>query len=290
MTESGPPREGEFAAGAEGAPDLDERVRAYRAAQAEVMRAREFFGRLHALVPRPWATWTLIGINVAVFVVMVASGVSATSPDGYDIFRWGGDFRPDTEDQPWRLLTACFVHVGAFHLLLNMYCLWILGPIAERAVGHSGYVATHLLSGVAGSLASHGFGAQAVGAGASGSVFGLLGLLLAYAVRLPRGTLPPDARKAMLRTGLFNVAINLVVGLSLPMVNNAAHMGGLVGGFLVGLLISRPPTDVDVARRPRRAAVALVVGSVVLAIAAGAMWSTGWRSPWPSYETRRSRD
>jgi rhomboid protease GluP len=94
----------------------------------------------------------------------------------------------------------------------------------------------------------------------------------------------------MLRTGLFNVTINLLVGFSLPMVNNAAHVGGLAGGFLAGLLLSRPPTPEDVARRPRRAAVALVALSGVLALAAAAMWSSGWRSPWPAYDARRSRD
>jgi rhomboid protease GluP len=275
------------APGPAGPPEPPEAARARREALVEAFRAREFFARLEATAPRPWATWVVIGANLLVFAAMLLSGVSLTDPTASDVFRWGGDFRPATEVEPWRLVTACFVHVGLIHVFVNMYCLWVLGPVVERAVGHSGYLATHLAAGVAGNLASHAFGAPAVSAGASGSVFGLLGLLLAYALRIPRDEMPRSARSAILRTGLVNVGINLAVGLSLPMVNNAAHVGGLVGGFGMGLVLARPPTPADVARRPARALAAGIGAAAVLAALAWALWASGWRSPWPSYERYR---
>jgi membrane associated rhomboid family serine protease len=83
-----------------------------------------------------FATWILIAINVAVFVVMGARGVSLENPTPSALVAWGANYGPlVTRGQWWRLLTSMFVHIGVLHLLMNMLVLWSVGPFTERYFG-----------------------------------------------------------------------------------------------------------------------------------------------------------
>ncbi|NJN81120.1 MAG: rhomboid family intramembrane serine protease [Caldilineaceae bacterium] len=132
--------------------------------------------------------------------------------------------------ETWRLFTAMFIHIGVIHLLFNLYALNALGPMVEGYYGHLRFTAIYLVGGLFGSLASYAF-SPVPSAGASGAIFGLAGAILVYFLRYRENF---GARgRAILQNMLVVIGINLVLGLSLPGIDNWGHMGGLVGGALV---------------------------------------------------------
>lgn len=200
------------------------------------------------------ATYILVGINCAVFLWMVFHGVSPKEPTVQQLVTYGAT-NPDmiVGGQWWRLLTATFVHVGLIHIATNMWCLWNLGLLGEPLLGPFGLTAVYFLTGVSGNLLalaknvifpSHeasGAGIFGpVGAGASGAVFGIAGILI---VLLSNHKLPiPWSELKRLRRSVVQFAgLNLVIGLaanftSLVNIDNYAH----VGGFLCGLALGVP--------------------------------------------------
>ncbi|MBC7683111.1 MAG: rhomboid family intramembrane serine protease, partial [Ferruginibacter sp.] len=96
-----------------------------------------FHDRMLTLVPHTWVTYVLIGLNVAVWMLMVAQGADAFSPPAELLLHWGGNAASEVQrGQVWRLLTAAFVHSGIVHLVMNMLGLWAMGQTAERIYGH----------------------------------------------------------------------------------------------------------------------------------------------------------
>jgi rhomboid protease GluP len=226
--------------------------------------------------PAPWArqrtnsmmvTHLLIGINVAVFVLMVANGVSLSIPTAPDLVRWGANFGPLTiAGQWWRLLSCVFVHIGILHIALNMYCLWGLGRLAEPMFGDWTFAAVYLITGVSASVASLAWRPAGISAGASGAIFGIAGALITslYVGRFAM----PDSVVAGLRNSVLKFAgYNLVLGAFMGRVDNAAHVGGLVSGLILGALLARvAPNKDDASSR-----IAVLSVGVVLALA-GAYW------------------
>jgi rhomboid protease GluP len=199
---------------------------------------REFAWRLHEATPRTWVTSALIGLNVAVWLLNIATGISPVAPRAIDLLAWGGNHLPFTIEQPWRLLMATLLHGGIIHLGFNMWVLRDVGRIAERFYGGPQMALIYLVAGVAGSIASLFFAARTgVSVGASGAVFGIVGCLLAAiftkAHKLPQG-LVASMRSQML---LF-VAYALGIGFLVAFIDNAAHIGGLVAGFLMGTVLA----------------------------------------------------
>ncbi|HEX9293571.1 MAG TPA: rhomboid family intramembrane serine protease, partial [Gemmatimonadales bacterium] len=128
---------------------------------------------------RPVVTFVIIAINVAVFIAMTVGGVSPVEPTTQDLVRWGASYGPyELSTEWWRAFTAMFVHIGFLHILLNMYCLYRLGPLAERMLGPWKVAALYLLSGIGGNVASVAIHPMIVAAGASGAIFGVAGALL----------------------------------------------------------------------------------------------------------------
>ena len=178
-----------------------------------------------------FSTPMLIDASVLVFIAMVASGVHVLSPTGADLLEWGANHRPYTLDgQWWRLLTCCFVHIGVFHLLLNMYALLMIGLHLEPLLGRWHIFALYGITGVFASLASLWWHDNTVSAGASGAIFGLYGVFLAL---LFTDLFHKDVRQNLLQSiGIF-VVYNLIYGLK-GGVDNAAHIGGLASGLALG--------------------------------------------------------
>ncbi|GAB2953538.1 hypothetical protein GCM10027048_18410 [Hymenobacter coalescens] len=176
-------------------------------------------------------TPVLLNLNLLVFVVMALSGVSIVAPTGENLLAWGANFRPLTLDgEAWRLLTNCFVHIGVLHLLMNLYALLYIGALLEPLIGPLRFGAAYLLTGVAASLTSLWWHDFTISAGASGAIFGLYGVFLAM---LTTNLLEAHARKTLLSSiGLF-VGYNLLFGLK-GGIDNAAHIGGLLSGLLMG--------------------------------------------------------
>ncbi len=203
------------------------------------------------------ATYLLVGINCAVYLFMVARGVSTWSPTVDQLMHFGADNAGNVlvYGEWWRIVTAMFVHVGILHLATNMWCLWNLGLLAEPLMGWFGLISVYILTGAAGNLLSTCYnwvrpmhdatGAPifAAGAGASGAVFGIAGalIILLKSKRLP---IPEYELKRLRKSVIYFAAINLVIGLSVNFgsgftgveIDNSAH----IGGFLCGLLFAVP--------------------------------------------------
>lgn len=217
------------------------------------------------LTPRTFVTQALIAANVIVFVLMVLSGAGLMMPGIDQLLGWGANFGPRTLDgQWWRLLSCMFVHIGLVHLAFNMWVLWQIGQLVERLVGNTGFAVLYLVSGVGGSLASLLWHPDKVSAGASGAVFGLFGGLLGF-VLLCRHTIPMRIFRSLLETTLSFVAFNIVIGMMIPAIDMAAHVGGLAAGFLCGVGLSQPVESESGRRRPLRNLLVALVGGGVLA-------------------------
>jgi rhomboid protease GluP len=212
------------------------------------------------------ATYTLLGINCAVFLGMVLNGASFLAPTTEQLFRWGANYGPAVilGGQWWRLITAMFVHVGIIHIATNMWCLWNLGLLAEPLMGPMGVVAAYVLTGFAGNLLSvavhpgvPGGPEGIVGAGASGAIFGLAGVLILL-LKSPLLPLPKAELKrlrwSVIQFSLLNFGIGLYTafGPSPVKIDNMAHLGGFLSGLALGVpLVPRigPPRELFERRR-----------------------------------------
>ena len=198
-----------------------------------------------SLAPRPRSPYTitvaLIAINVLVFLAMVASGVSFTQPTPLDVFKWGGDFGPATvgQHQWWRLLTSCFLHFGIIHIGMNMYVLYLIGPFIQTVFGRLRYLLIYFIAGLAGSIVSVWVHPTAVGAGASGAIFGLYGAVFGFLL-IKRRSLNPEAMKSIAKSAGIFVLYNVVYGSISGTTDLSAHLGGLLAGLLAGMLLVRP--------------------------------------------------
>jgi rhomboid protease GluP len=149
-----------------------------------------------------------------------------------------GRFDKDDEllrAEPWRLFTANFLHGGPVHLLVNAYALTTIGPSVERVYGRLRLWTVFLLGGALGFAASAVF-IEAPSLGASAGLFALLGALLGFALRA-RDRIPPPARRAVIREIVTVAALNIGLGLAVPYVDNAAHVGGFAGGLVLGFAL-----------------------------------------------------
>lgn len=247
---------------ASGAPWADSEA----AGQAAMLR--EFQIALHRATPRVLVTPAIVAVNVLVFVAMVASGVSLVAPSPQDVLPWGANFGPLTlGGEWWRLLTSMFLHYGIIHLAFNMWVLWDVGKLVERLVGNVGFLLMYLFSGVMGSLASLAWHPVAVGAGASGAVFGVIGALAGF-LALRRDSVPPHVLRSLRSSlGAF-LFYNLVLGLAVPAIDLSAHAGGFAAGAVCGLIMSRPLTRATTGGRALRN---LAVLALAAAAAPGAM-------------------
>jgi rhomboid protease GluP len=232
---------------------------------------------LQRVEPVPWSrqqsssmvvTQAIFGINVAVFIAMALAGVSMLdNPSGQDLVHWGANFGPLTvSGQWWRLLTCVFVHGGLLHIAFNMWCLWDLGRLAESVYGHWTFAVVYLITGLSASLASVIWNPVILSVGASGAIFGIAGALIA-SFYLGEFSLPRAAMTGMLRSVVVFVGYNLFFGAVIARTDNAAHIGGLLMGLLLGALIAKmAPGHNDYSRR-----IAVLLVGVMVVLGAG-LW------------------
>lgn len=213
-------------------------------------------------------TWALFAINVMVYLAQVVTGVNWLAPSTASMLGWGGNLAAySLTDQPWRLLTSMFLHVGLVHLALNMYMLLAFGSLVERRFGHVRTLLVYLLSGLTGSLVSALWHVdpfnQVIGAGASGALMGLCGAYLADWIAAQWRHAPHE----QIGTGgplVQTIIINLVIGAAVPGIDNASHVGGLIGGLVVGGAFAMVPRGFG--RLKSALAVALISGLALGAI------------------------
>ena len=187
--------------------------------------------------PQAVCTTGLIVINVLVFFLLSLRG---DTESGYFMLQYGAMYEPLVTEghEYYRLITSLFLHFGIQHLLNNMVMLGALGYQLENELGRIKFLLIYFISGIGGNLCSLywnvSHGEQVISAGASGAIFGLMGALL-YIVAVNRGRLGRLSGRGM----LIMVALSLYFGLTSSGADNSAHIGGLIGGILVTVLLYR---------------------------------------------------
>jgi membrane associated rhomboid family serine protease len=255
--------------------------------QAVPLRERYAIGYARAILARPYIfTIVFLVANFFVFLLMwKASGMSSTSlwgafPENV-LLSFGAktNYAIRFDHEWWRFVTPVFIHVNLPHLLINMYSLWVLGPWVEKLYGSARFVLFWIATGVAGVVASYltvipGSHPGLIGsfliksadepsAGASGALFGLVGVLFVFGLKYRREL--PEGFKRAFGTGMLPVILlNLAIGfLGRGIIDNAAHMGGLLSGAALGAVVSykRPgqPVSVTIAWRIVQIAALLLV-------------------------------
>lgn len=183
---------------------------------------------------KPIITYIIMALCILLFGAMYIFGNG--SEDTITLLLFGANLDVLVESgQIYRLFTCMFLHIGIIHLLCNMYSLYIIGKEVEMLYGKLKFLIIYILSGICGSILSLAFSSNTISAGASGAIFGLLGALLyfGYYYRTYLG--------ATIRSSVLPVIIlNLVIGFLNPSIDNAAHIGGLVGGILLSMLVGVP--------------------------------------------------
>ena len=186
----------------------------------------------------------LMAINAIVFVLMTLNGGSENIEN---LVRFGANAKPLVAGgQWWRLFTASFIHIGFFHILFNMYFLYNLGPIFERLYGAVGFLLIYLIAGVFGNIFSYAFGDPlTVSAGASTSLYGMLGLAIGMMVVYK----DDEILRTFGSSFVSIVVINIIYSFLAPGVGILGHAGGFIAGFLLAGVFPVIGRDLATARQ-----------------------------------------
>lgn len=222
------------------------------------------------LVPRSVSVSMLVAIAMlAVYArVLVAQGGGLSSPSAGLLFDFGGNWAPAIADEPWRLLTAVFLHAGLWHIGFNLISTAVIGPQIEELYGRGTMLFLLLVTGVLANIISDATGMNGVGIGASGGICGLVGVGIGYGHRLgtPTGR---ELRNGMLRWTAYTIFFGFAVD-----ADNRAHLGGTIVGAAFGFAVSPRQW-----LRPRMKAVRLLTTGLAGAAALGALAIIFTRTP-----------
>lgn len=197
-------------------------------------------------------TLIIIGMNILVFLIsrylinknlnMIAlsNGVSLSSlpesvinrADNLVLISLGAKYTPLIQDgEVWRLITCAFLHGSFLHIACNMYMLYSIGPQIQRIFGSVKYIILYLISCMTSSILSTIMNPNSISVGASGGIFGLMGALLAFTI-IERKKVKKEYTMGLIKT----IGVNLVIGLVVINIDNAAHIGGFLGGIILGYI------------------------------------------------------
>lgn len=231
--------------------------------QAELQKYRLFLNNLlienrqkagqlfsHA---KPTITYLLIFFNIIFYMIIEFLGSSQDIPH---LIQFGAKYNPlIMEHEWWRIFSSMFIHIGFIHLFMNMLALYYLGTAVERIYGPRKFLFIYTLGGVVGGLASFAFTVN-VSAGASGAIFGLFGALLFFGLH---------ERKIFLQTIgrgiIFVILFNIIFGFTVPNIDNGAHLGGLVAGFISSAIVHLPKRK-DVGKQ-----ILAAIGYIIIVVA-----------------------
>ena len=188
----------------------------------------------------PVTTLLLISF-IGLFFMQVLSGVDANNPSTEALLKWGANALPYTMDnEPWRLASSAFLHIGLMHLLFNGFAMYFFGQIAEPMFGSAKFLALFLLAAIGGNLLNNyvtwqgildGTGQPGLSAGASGGIMGIGAALLIAALF----KISVNGMVLNLKSLIIIMGINLVYGFAVPGIDNAGHIGGAVTGLVIAL-------------------------------------------------------
>ncbi|WP_186755667.1 rhomboid family intramembrane serine protease [Echinicola salinicaeni] len=176
----------------------------------------------------------IIYANTIIYVAMLIAGIHPMEPSPYDLLLWGGNLTElSLGYQPWRLVTHIFLHGSVIHILMNMAILAYIGPMVEVTLGRKWFILAYLITGIGAGIASAAWNVNLVSVGASGSIFGLFGLTLSILITSNEQGL----KRAFIPNILWFVGYNIVFGLTRTGIDNAAHIGGLITGMMLGFIL-----------------------------------------------------
>jgi membrane associated rhomboid family serine protease len=187
-----------------------------------------------------FVTPILIDLNIFLFLLLFVQGHGFMSVKSDDLMLWGANYGPSISNgEYWRLLSSIFLHGGMIHLAGNIFGLTLIGPILEPILGKAKFVFAYLATGIIASLSSIYWHDAIVSVGASGAIFGLCGVFLALiATNVFHHYFDMEFSSYLMSLiGTF-IVCNLVIGFFMENVDNAAHIGGVLSGFILGLLQS----------------------------------------------------
>lgn len=223
--------------------------------RASYQEALNYYRKRQGLARISWATWLITGGTILVWCItataaaraagahdpgailqnIVSNAINVRDDDALSntLIAFGAkDNDLILQGQYWRFVTPIFLHANALHVGLNMFNLAVLGVFVERLLGHMRFLLVYLVTGIISIIASFYFAPQEISVGASGAIFGLVGIysifVLTHRKALPHGGIPT------LLWLVIIIGINLSIGLFVQNVDNYAHMGGLISGFLLG--------------------------------------------------------
>jgi len=207
-------------------------------------------------------TIVLIALNTLVYLMMAFQGHNFITFNGNILLNWGANAGALTPNgQWWRLFTSTFEHGGLMHIALNMWCLYNLGWLAELLFGRSRFTLLYLLCGIGGSLASICWRANGLSVGASGAIFGIAGALIPAMMLHSNQQLRTLLKGQLTSIALF-VFYNLVFGAAIRGTDNAAHVGGLLTGLVLGVIFPTGNT-----RHGQRGQLRVAVGTALMLLA-----------------------
>jgi membrane associated rhomboid family serine protease len=181
-------------------------------------------------------TLALVAVNALTFLAVVVG--FGWHLDDASLIRAGALFRPALAGgEWWRVPTAMFLHASELHLALNMYGLWLLGRFAEDVFGSVRFFLVYLVGGLSGAAGSALFGSGAPSVGASGAIMGILGALI-VTLLLRRGVWPEAWRRTLLVNLVMLGALQIYIGIEVAVIDNAAHVGGMIGGAAAAVLLA----------------------------------------------------
>jgi membrane associated rhomboid family serine protease len=180
--------------------------------------------------PEALVTKTLIGLNVAIYLITAAQGAGINAPGG-TLFTKMLLYGPSVANGDWwRLITAAFLHASVIHIGFNMLALWWFGAPVEAYLGRARFIGLYLVSGLAGSAGALVLTPHAVTVGASGAIFGILGAML---------ILEWQATGRLGGNAMTLIVINLALSFAIANISIGGHIGGLIGGILSTLAFAR---------------------------------------------------
>ncbi|ERI95650.1 peptidase, S54 family [Clostridiales bacterium oral taxon 876 str. F0540] len=179
-----------------------------------------------------WVTYSIIALNIIAYIVTAFLSGSIFDSDINVLINLGAKYNElINRGEYYRLITCMFLHGGLLHVALNMYALYSIGPLVERLYGKTKYIVIYFASGILSSIFSYMF-SDNVSVGASGAIFGLLGTTLVFAVKKRK-----NIGKDFLRNIASVIIVNLIIGFTMSNIDNFGHLGGLVGGIIITLIL-----------------------------------------------------
>jgi rhomboid protease GluP len=181
---------------------------------------------------KPIITYCIISLNIIIYIVTAILSKNIFYSDINVLIHLGAKYNPYIrQGQFYRLITCMFLHGGIVHLVLNMYSLYSIGPLVEKLYGKIKYIIIYFVSGIMSSLFSFMF-SQGVSIGASGAIFGLLGTIFVFAIKMKE-----IVGKDFLKNITSVIVANLILGLTISNIDNFGHLGGIIGGIISGYLL-----------------------------------------------------